>query len=324
MSGGAAARAARCPACAGELSAWRSVPGGEPSDERRYPLLRCERCGSAVTGGDPPSPESYEHGIYASREPRAGRAVRGVQRMVGRQPVHLLGAAGLAATTRAGGEDTPARVLDAGAGGGRLVEALRGAGYDAAGIEPSERGAERTAAAGLPVARAAIEDHEDSGLDAVVMWHVLEHLDDPRAALARVHSWLRPGGVLLVGVPNISSWQARIAGPRWFHLDAPRHRVHFTPAGVEAVLAATGFEPPRLHHLVWEHNPSGMWMALLSGLGMSPGFPFHLLKRNAPHRPLDLALFVVGVPLLPVAVALEAAAGAAGHGGTIAAVATRR
>ena len=48
-----------CPACAGALSAWREVPAGEPSDLRRYPLLRCESCGSAVTAGDRPAPEVY-------------------------------------------------------------------------------------------------------------------------------------------------------------------------------------------------------------------------------------------------------------------------
>ena len=52
--------------------------------------------------------------------------------------------------------------------------------------------------------------------------------------------------------------------------------------------------------MVWEHNPASMWMALLTRLGMTPGFPFHLLKRNVPARPRDLALLALGVPLLPV------------------------
>ena len=149
---------------------------------------------------------------------------------------------------------------------------------------------------------------------------MLEHLDDPRAALERARSWLRPGGVLLVGVPNIATWQARIAGTRWFHLDAPRHRVHFTPPGLEAALTSAGFEPPRLHHLVWEHNPGAMWMALLSRIGMTPGFPFHLLKRNVDARPRDVALVALGVPLLPLALIAEVAAGALGRGGTVAAI----
>jgi SAM-dependent methyltransferase len=158
-----------------------------------------------------------------------------------------------------------------------------------------------------------------------VLWHVLEHLDDPRAALARLHGWLDPGGLLLVAVPNPASLQARIAGAAWMHWDVPRHRVHLTPRGLTALLESTGFELVRVEHLVWEHNPPAMWMALLSRLGLPPAFPFHLLKRNVAPRPRDLALLLVAGPaLLPVALALEALAAAARRGGTVAVVARRR
>jgi SAM-dependent methyltransferase len=280
------------------------VPAGEPADERRFPLLRCGRCGSAVTGGDPPGPEAYGSGVYAPGPPRALPLVRALQRATVGQPVRMLRRAGL----RPG-----ARVLDVGAGRGRLVEALRNAGFAAAGIDPSMRGA--------GVERSSVEDHEDSGLDAVVVWHVLEHLDDPAAALARVRSWLRPDGLLLVGGPNAASLQARVGGAGWLHWDAPRHRVHLSAAGLDTLLSRSGFTPLRTAHMVWEHNPAGMWMALLSRAGMTPGFPFHLLKRNVPARPRDLALIAFGVPLLPVALALEAGAAAGRRGGTIAALA---
>jgi hypothetical protein len=177
------------------------------------------------------------------------------------------------------------------------------------------------AAAGLPVARETIEEHRDAGVGAVVMWHVLEHLDEPGRALRRAASWLEPEGLLLVGVPNAASLQARIGGPGWLHWDAPRHRVHFTPAGLEALLRDSDFVPLNTAHMVWEHNPAGMWMALLARLGMTPGFPFHLLKRNVAARPRDLALLALGLPLAPLALALEAAAAAGRRGGTIATVA---
>jgi SAM-dependent methyltransferase len=304
--------ARECPACGGALREWRAVPPGEPSDPRRYPLLRCESCGSAVTAGDPPGPELYERGIYAPGPPRAGPVVRAVQGATVGQPGRLLRRAGLA---------PGASVLDAGAGRGRLVAELARRGYDARGIEPSERGAASAAAAGLPVARESLERHSDAGLDAVVLWHVLEHLDEPGAALARVRSWLRPGGLVLVGVPNAESLQARIAGEGWLHWDVPRHRVHLSPSGLESLLRRSGFEPARTSHMVWEHNPAGLWMGLLTRAGMTPGFPFHLLKRNVRVRPRDLALTALGLPLLPLAALLEAGAAAARRGGTVAVVA---
>jgi hypothetical protein len=65
-------------------------------------------------------------------------------------------------------------------------------------------------------------------------------------------------------------------------------------------------------------------MALLTRLGMAPGYPFHLLKRNIEPRPRDLTLLALGLPLAPLATALELAAAAARRGGTIAVVARRR
>lgn len=303
-----------CPACGGPLARWTSVPAGEPADQRRFELLRCRDCGSAVTAGEPPGPEAYEQGVYRPGAPRAASVLRAVQRAAATQPVRLLEHAGM---------PPGARVLDAGAGGGRLVAELARRGHHSYGIEPSARSRERALGAGLDVRAETLHEHDASGLDAVVLWHVLEHLDDPRGAVARARNWLRPGGLLLVGVPNPASAQARIAGPGWLHFDAPRHRVHLTPGGLGALVRAAGLEPTATHHMIWEHNPAGMWMALLTRLGMAPGLPFHLLKRNARARPRDAALLMAGMPLAPLAVAAEAIAAAAGRGGTVAITARR-
>jgi SAM-dependent methyltransferase len=216
-------------------------------------------------------------------------------------------------------------VLDAGAGRGRFVAAARAAGYDARGIEPSARGAGAAAAIGAPVEQVSIEDAAMAprSLDAVTLWHVLEHLDDPHRALSLIASWLRPGGALLVGVPNLSSWQARAGGEHWFHLDVPRHRVHFTPPGLNAILRSTGFEPVRTTHLLLEHNPFGMWQSLVNRVTSTPSYLYNLLKRNAPLNGRDLLVTAAALPLAPVAGVLELAAGLAGRGGTIAVLARR-
>jgi hypothetical protein len=72
---------------------------------------------------------------------------------------------------------------------------------------------------------------------------------------------------------------------------------------------------------VLEQNIHGMWFALLTRLGMRPGFPFHFLKRNIDARPADLALSVLGLPLLPVAALAEGGAALTHRGGTVAVVA---
>jgi SAM-dependent methyltransferase len=302
-----------CPACGGPLVAWRSVPSAEPAlGPACYELRRCPSCGTAVTVGDAP-PERHETGAYAPGAPRLARTVGPILRGFDRQRLSMLRT------------PPPARLLDAGAGRGRFVAGANAAGYQARGIEPSQRGVTAARAANAPVEQATIETAliEPGSLDAVTLWHVLEHLDDPGAALARIATWLGPGGVLLVGVPNLASLQARVGGERWYHLDVPRHRVHFTPAGLTALLEANNFTPVHTYHLLAEHNPFGMWQSLVSRLTTNPSYLYNLLKRNAPARSPDLAITALAVPLAPLAAVAELVAGLAHRGGTIAVLAKR-
>jgi hypothetical protein len=88
------------------------------------------------------------------------------------------------------------------------------------------------------------------------------------------------------------------------------------------LLERAGFQVVRERHLVPEHNFHGMWFALLTRLGMTPGFPFHLLKRNVRPGARDLGLLLFAGPLLLVpAFVLELLAAAVRRGGTIAVVA---
>ncbi len=164
--------------------------------------------------------------------------------------------------------------------------------------------------------------------DLVVLWHVLEHLDDPAASLNRIRGWLKPGGRLVVAVPNVSSVQAWIGGDRWFHQDVPRHRIQLTPAGIRALLERTGYTPARIRHVMVDQNPFGMWLTLLNRLTSARDVPFRFLKRDLSYRRRrdairdGLVVALAGPLLAPVAVLLEAGAGLAGRGGTVVAEAS--
>jgi hypothetical protein len=81
----------------------------------------------------------------------------------------------------------------------------------------------------------------ETAFDAVVFQHSLEHVIDPAADLTAAYQRLADGGTLLVTLPNFGCRQRRWFGADWFHLDLPRHRSHFTPAGLHALLRRCGF-----------------------------------------------------------------------------------
>ena len=283
-------------------------------------LARCGACGTAVTETERGAAPLHETGAYGMRAPVLSDAALPILRAFDRQRLRLLGRA----LRPPPGSHDP-RLLDVGAGRGRFVASARAAGYDAEGVEPTERGVIAARALGVELRQARLEDTAvaPESLDAITAWHVLEHLDDPAGAVGRMAGWLRPGGVLLIGVPNLDSLQARWSGARWYHLDLPRHRTHFTPAGLRALIVGQGLAPVHVHHLLLEHNAFGMWQSLVNRATRTPSYLYNLLKRNARLNAADLAVTAMALPLAPLAAALELAAELARRGGTIAVCARR-
>ena len=201
---------------------------GAPLDERaehRGRLTFCPACGAGMTD-PPPSPEELAaaYGDWYRPEGQrrfsfAGDAILGRTRGL------------LAARINAIAPEGP--VLDVGAGDGTLVDALRAQGRDAVGLERN----------------AARPDFRDESLPevegegewaAIVLWHALEHLPEPGAAIDAAARLLKPGGVIAIAVPNNGSIQAEVFGLRWLHLDLPRHLGHFSQKSLTEGLERAG------------------------------------------------------------------------------------
>lgn len=99
----------------------------------------------------------------------------------------------------------PSRVLECGAGGGEFSYLLTSRGYRLVGIEPNDGYREYARFEyGVDLRPGTLDDvsFAEDEFDLVTMFHVLEHLRDPRDGLGRLAQWLRPGGYLHVEVPN--------------------------------------------------------------------------------------------------------------------------
>jgi SAM-dependent methyltransferase len=79
--------------------------------------------------------------------------------------------------------------------------------------------------------------------DAIVLWHSLEHLPTPWLVIESASRALKPGGVLLIAIPNIDSYDSRVMRENWVHLDAPRHLYFYSPEALSALCLRFGMSP---------------------------------------------------------------------------------
>jgi methionine biosynthesis protein MetW len=105
------------------------------------------------------------------------------------------------------------RILDVGCGNGRLGEILRDdGGCTVLGIEPSAERAGVARERGLEVIVGLFTEELARSIetvDFVVFADVLEHLADPTALLLLARSVLKPGGSVIISVPNAVHWTIR-------------------------------------------------------------------------------------------------------------------
>jgi hypothetical protein len=182
-------------------------------DSRRFEYRRCGACG-VVWLSDPPSDlAAYYPGDYHDLPDAATLA-----REASHQNERL-------ALFRRHAE--PGRLVEIGPSHGAFAWAAKSAGFDVVGLEMDARCCvhlQRVVGVQAVQTQApAVELRTLPPSQAVVMFHVVEHLPDPWTTLRAVADNLVQGGVLVLATPNPHSLQFRLLGRRWVHLDAPRH-----------------------------------------------------------------------------------------------------
>ncbi len=213
----------------------------------------------------------------------------------------------------------PGRVLDIGCGDGTFLRFAAAAGWETAGTELD---ASRLAGSNIDV-RADLDEilaaYGAGSFDAVTMWHTLEHFTDPRAMLLKAAAALKPGGALIVAVPNFDGAQSRIFGRSWLHLDVPHHLFHFGPEALGELLADCGFSVEWRRDQEFEYDLLGWSQSALNAMFEEPNVFFRTLTGHARRvsafvRARDFAL---GTVFTGAALPFLAATTLAGRGGTL-------
>lgn len=217
--------AAACSACGAVLPGSPTLEGADRRGvaEGRFEVFVCGSCGSGNTG-----PFVEESGLVPFYDSLYGpHDGSGATVLFAKMVSALRTRTKLFRTIT---KQEPGAVLDVGSGRGDLLASLKDRDWKVTGIETVVG----TLATGI----------EGDGLfDAVTFHHSLGHVVEPHEDLRRARALLKPGGRVLVAVPNFGSRASKRMGETWWALDTPRHRTHFTKAGIQAAMIGAGLSP---------------------------------------------------------------------------------
>lgn len=280
-----------------------------------YDIYRCPNCKQAQTM---PllSPEDLP-GLYGGYYPRREIDIEALVRQVGNpaDPVEIK-------RHRRNGTDNQGQylaqpgmeILDYGCGAGVSLMEAKALGAEPYGIEADPNVQQVIDALQLRIHIGTLDDapFADRQFDLIVLNQVLEHIPQPEELLERFQGMLKPGGKLVLGVPNADSIFARFFKRTWINWHVPYHLHHFTPRSVRLFLERCGWRVSSLRTItpnLWTvlqcratiettvaGQPNSMWTGQSAGATATaearPSWLFDKLRRFAlsVSRPLPNAI----------------------------------
>jgi len=138
------------------------------------------------------------------------------------------------------------KFLEVGCSYGHFLHLARNKGWQVAGVELSpETSSYAREKLGLEVYTGMLNEaicSQVCPVDAVALFHVLEHMPFPGEVLKLLHANLNPGGILTVKVPNAASLIGRLTGSNWQWFSPPEHIYMFDPKTIGTLLEKSGFK----------------------------------------------------------------------------------
>ena len=217
-----------------------------------FTIFACEDCGFRFTNPYPSADDIhvfYESGDYTP--------ITNTTRGLLNKGYHLARRVMLRAKLRLVrrlSELATGKLLDIGCGTGEFLATMKQGGWEVQGVEPFETA--RTSAVerfNIPVADLAGQPLlPDRAYNVITLWHVLEHAHGIHESMSEISRLLKPGGLVLIGIPNCASWDAQFYGRHWAAYDTPRHLHHFTPDTLRCLAERHGFRVAAMRPLLFD------------------------------------------------------------------------
>ncbi|MEO7725845.1 MAG: class I SAM-dependent methyltransferase [Burkholderiales bacterium] len=211
---------------------------------REGPLRRCAECGQLMSGiGEAAYWQSMQqfdqHGFNQPATRETARRFRVARRRLDTLSVLL--------------DKPPAatRVLDVGCSRGNFLAAGSRLGFSMEGVEPAANIAAAARADGHVVHTGLLADvnFEAASFDAITLFEVIEHLQQPLPLLRECHRVLKPGGILVLSTGNTASWTVAAMRTRWDYFDIAKDGGHisfYNPRSIALLGARADFSVERI------------------------------------------------------------------------------
>lgn len=188
---------------------------------KRFNIVRCENCGLIITNPRPTSSEIIEYypqNYYSYIPPKINKNIK---KTVDNK-----------------------KFLDIGCGSGSQMIIKENEGFESFGVEISNVAVENGKKAGQNIEfyDGKKLPFDDALFDIVNMGNVIEHLHHINEILIEIKRVLKLDGYLTICAPNIDSFDAKLYGKYWRHLDVPRHLYHFSVHTIDKILSKNGFK----------------------------------------------------------------------------------
>jgi SAM-dependent methyltransferase len=161
------------------------------------------------------------------------------------------------------------RLMDYGCGTGEFLIHARSKKFDVLGVEPSINARNRAVAKGLDVVPNLDSLKEKrQKIHVVTLWHVLEHIPDPKIILKELMTYLEKDGLIVVAVPEYLSFDSKFYKNEWAAWDLPRHLNHFDENTVTKLFQLFGFKLRAIYPLVFD----SFYVSILSEKNKNGGY----------------------------------------------------